>query len=117
MKPHLAVVSLWAEDPASAAHFYRDVIGLDMLHVGQHAPHFQLGETMLVIQKGKPQPVIDPVPERFPVLALAVESLEEKLEKLRRHGIDLPWGIEGDAGARWVMFYDPGGNLVELVES
>jgi hypothetical protein len=28
----------------------------------------------------------------------------------------LPWGIEGDARSRWVMFHDPAGNLVELVQ-
>jgi hypothetical protein len=28
----------------------------------------------------------------------------------------LPWGIEANAQARWVMFSDSAGNLIELVQ-
>ena len=35
---------------------------------------------------------------------------------LEEHRIALPWGVETDGGSRWVMFHDPAGNLVELVE-
>lgn len=35
--------------------------------------------------------------------------------RLRAHGV-VPWGVEGDGGSRWVKFYDPAGNLVELVQ-
>jgi hypothetical protein len=34
---------------------------------------------------------------------------------LRAHHVDLLWGIEEDAGSRWVMLHDPAGNLIELV--
>ncbi|HET7088874.1 MAG TPA: hypothetical protein VFL17_09505 [Anaerolineae bacterium] len=30
------------------------------------------------------------------------------------HRVELPWGIEEDAGSRCVMFHDPAGNLIEL---
>jgi hypothetical protein len=26
----------------------------------------------------------------------------------------MPWGVEEDSDSRWVMFYDPGGNLIEV---
>jgi predicted enzyme related to lactoylglutathione lyase len=116
VNPSIAVVSLRAEDVAAAAHFYRDVIQLPMAAHAAHMPHFQLGESILVILKGKPQPALDPVPERFPVLAIGVEDLDEAVSRLRAHGVTLPWGIERDPGGRWVMFHDPGGNLIELVE-
>jgi len=32
------------------------------------------------------------------------------------HQVELSWGIEQDASTRWVMFHDPAGNLLELVQ-
>jgi catechol 2,3-dioxygenase-like lactoylglutathione lyase family enzyme len=49
-------------------------------------------------------------------VAFAVDDLEAAVERLRAHGVSLPWGVEEDAGARWVMFHDPAGNLIELAE-
>ncbi len=42
MNATLAVVTLWAEDVAQTAHFYRDVIGLRMLPHHGDRPHFDL---------------------------------------------------------------------------
>ena len=61
IKPiHLAVVTLWAEDVPTTAHFYRDVIGLDLMpHHGQR-PAFDLGHgTHLVILRGQPVAAVD----------------------------------------------------------
>jgi len=116
MVPKLAVVSLWAEDVAAAAHFYRDVIGLKLLMHDQHRPHFDLGSAYLVILQGRSLPPLDPVPARFPIVAFGVDDLDAAVEQLRIQKIDLPWGIEEDAGSRWVMFHDPAGNLIELAQ-
>jgi catechol 2,3-dioxygenase-like lactoylglutathione lyase family enzyme len=59
MQPNLAVVSLWAEDVAATAHFYRDVIGLHLLKHDQHRPHFELGGAYLVILQGRPLTPLD----------------------------------------------------------
>ncbi len=114
MSPKLAVVSLWAEDVAATAHFYRDVIGLKLLMHDQHRPHFDLGGIYLVILQGRPVPPLDPVPARFPIVAFAVDDLDATVERLRAQHIDLPWGVEEDADSRWVMLRDPAGNLIEL---
>ena len=118
---HIAVVSLWAEDVAAAAHFYQDVIGLQALpHLSQHdkhkRPHFDLSGTLLVILKGKPVPAQDAEPSPFPLMAFAVDDLEPAIKRHRAHHVELPWGVEENADARWVMFHDPAGNLVELVQ-
>ncbi len=116
MDTHLAVISLWAEDMPATAHFYRDVIGLKLLP--QHAEgriHFELDGCVLVIVPGRPALPPDPEP-RFPVVAFSVADLESAVEKLRLHGVDLPWGVETNDSGRWVMFHDPAGNLVELVQ-
>lgn len=112
----IKVISLWAEDVPKAAHFYKDVLGLELLlhHHGEQ-PHFKIGETLLTILKGKPQPAKNPDPFRFPLFAFRVWDLNEAIERLKAHGVELPWGIEGQGDARWVMFYDPAGNLIELI--
>jgi len=116
MPPTLAVISLWAEDVATTAHFYRDVLGLRLIDQHGDRPHFDLGGIYLVILKGRPVPPLDPVPARFPIVALAVEDLDAAVAQLRAYPVDLPWGIEEDAGSRWVMFHDPAGNLIELAQ-
>jgi catechol-2,3-dioxygenase len=114
MNARLAVVTLWAEDVAVTAHFYRDVIGLRMLPYHGDRPHFDLGGVYLVILKGRPIPPLDPVPARFPIVAFVVDDLDAAVDHLRAHHIDLPRGIAEDADSRWVMFQDPAGNLIEL---
>lgn len=111
----VVVLSLWAEDVPKTAHFYKDILGLELFqhHHGDRS-HFKVGDTYLVILKGKPSPAGDMDPERFPLFALGVPDLDAAVERLKAHGIELPWGVEENAGSRWVMFYDPAGNLIEL---
>jgi catechol-2,3-dioxygenase len=114
MSISLFVASLQIEDLEAGIHFYRDLLGIPLLphHAGR--PHFDLGSCYLVLLRGKSS--LQPAAERFPCLAFTVDDLDTRLEKLRLHGVPLPWGVEQDSGSRWVMFHDPGGNLVELVE-
>lgn len=100
----------------TCAHFYRDVLGLPLIGQHAHRPHFDLGGCTLVILKGKPAPAGEAEPARFPMIALAVKDLGHALDRLKAHGVSLPWGIESGPEGRWVMFHDPGGNLIELVE-
>lgn len=111
---NIAVVSLRAENLPEAVHFYRDVLGLSLLpyHAGGR-PHFKIGGVYLVILSGTPQPAGQ---ERFPALAFAVDDLEAAAANLTAHQVELPWGIESDGPGRWVMFHDPAGNLLELVQ-
>jgi catechol 2,3-dioxygenase-like lactoylglutathione lyase family enzyme len=117
MDMRIALVSLWAEDVSATARFYRDAIGLTPLpHHPGGRPHFDLVDSTLTILKGKPIPPQDPEVARFPLIAFAVGDLEAAIQRLQDHGVELPWGIENDAAGRWVMFPDPAGNLIELVE-
>jgi catechol 2,3-dioxygenase-like lactoylglutathione lyase family enzyme len=116
MPPQLAVVSLWAENMPETAKFYRDVIGLEMIH--EHIAervHFRLGENRyLVLLKGKPHPATETAIERFPLVAFEVDDLEKAYKRLQDHGVETLKGIEEDSWSRWVMLYDPAGNLIEL---
>jgi hypothetical protein len=77
-------------------------------------PHFRAGDAIVTILKGKPS--IDWQAARFPLWAFEVEDLDVTVEELQQQKIQLPWGIEQDATSRWVMLYDPAGNLIELAE-
>ena len=112
----IAVISVWAEDVAETAHFYRDVLGLELLPLHHHAgrPHFKVGEAILTVLKGRPQPAENPEPPRFPIYAFRVSDLDQAVARLEAHGVDLPWGVEGEGESRWVMLHDPAGNLIEL---
>ena len=116
---HVAVISLWAEDVPAAVHFYRDVVGLQLLPSHAHhseRPHFNLDGTYLTILQGKPVPAQDAEPSDFPLVAFAVDDLASAVERLRAHGVELPQGVQEGVDSRWVVFRDPAGNLVELVE-
>jgi len=116
MVTRIAVVSLWAEDVTAAVHFYQDVLGLRLLPHAHEQPHFDVGGCYLTILEGRPVPAQDAAPNRFPLIALAVDDLDGAEQNLRLHGVELPWGIEADSNSRWVMFHDTAGNLVELVQ-
>lgn len=114
MKLKLAVVTLWAEDVKQMSDFYQNVLELPLLTADRGRPYFDFGGGYLVILPGKPHKVQDSDPSRFPVLAFSIENLHEFVHRLRANNIELPWGVEEDSDSRWVMFHDPGGNLIEV---
>lgn len=114
MNPKLAVVTLWAEDVRRMTDFYQNVLGLPLLMTDRGRPHFDFGGGYLIILPGKPYRHQDTVESRFPVIAFAVEDLHKTIHQLEVHGVKMPWGVEEDRDSRWVMFYDPGGNLIEM---
>jgi len=114
---HLAVISLWAEEMIRTVHFYRDVVGLKLLPHHGDRPAFVLGRgAHLVINKGQPRVAREPDEGQFPVLAFAIQDLQQAVDHLESHGVEMPWGIEAKAGTQWVKFYDPAGNLIEFAQ-
>jgi catechol 2,3-dioxygenase-like lactoylglutathione lyase family enzyme len=113
----IAVVSLRAEDVAETAHFYRDVVGLKLAAHHGGRPHFEVGGAYLVIVPGRPRPAEANEAARFPEIALAVAGFQASVDRLTAAHVSMPWGIEGDSASKWVMFHDPAGNLVELVDA
>ena len=116
MSEKIAVLTLWAEDVLAAVHFYRDVLGLKLLPHHGDRPHFDVDGTYLVILKGQLPPAKNAEPPSFPLFAISVDDLNAMIARLEHHQISLFHRIESNESSRWVMFHDPAGNLIELVE-
>ena len=116
MNIKLAVVAIWAEDVRSNAHFYRDVIGLQLSDHHGAMVHFMVDGVRLVILKGRPAKASNTFLERFPIVAFETDNLDDAIVCLKAHQVELPWEIEENPEARWAMFHDPAGNLIEFVE-
>lgn len=111
----LIVVTLWAEDIPTTVHFYRDMIGLELLAHQGAQPTFIVGEGMhLLIKEGKPLPALGAEP--FPVIAFEVDDLDEAFVHLEALGINFASEIISNPGARYILFHDPAGNLIELAQ-
>ena len=110
-------MTIWssADKLEQTSVFYRDTLGLSSIANNV----FNARGTYLVVMQGDlGQP--KNTQRRWPLFALTVSDLEQEVIKLKHHGFDFPWGIEefndGNTASRYVMFYDPAGNLIELVE-
>ena len=79
-------------------------------------PHFDVNGVYLTILKGVPTPAGNAEPARFPLFALSVDDLDVMVSRLEKQHVEMPWGIENNAASRWIMFQDPAGNLIELVQ-
>ena len=114
----LAVVSIRTKQLLETVQFYRDVVGLSGLVHHGHQPAFELGNgVFLVIVESQDQTASQPAGQvRFPVLAFAVDDLDQAVAQLKDQRVELPWGIESNPQSRWVEFYDPGGNLIEFAQ-
>ncbi|HMK48083.1 MAG TPA: VOC family protein [Methanocella sp.] len=116
MRLTVAVVTLWAEDFEKTVQFYKDVLGFSIYDESDNVVHFDINGIYFTIIRGTPCKVTNSIIPRFPVIAFSVENLENVVQVLIDNSIDLPWGIEKSHAAKWVMFNDPAGNLIELVE-
>lgn len=113
----LVVVTVWAEDVPAAVDFYRDVIKLPVMPPPpdhhNFPSRFKLDGGFLIVMKGKLNPP-ENTDRKFPFFALGVNDFDKMVDHLKTKGVDLPWGIQGEGRHRYVMFYDPAGNLIEL---
>ena len=113
----LAIVGIPAEDVPAALHFYQDIIGLTLLPHHHERPAFDLGnDTYLVIVKSQHGLVPAADEPTFPMLTFATKDLDQAVDHLEAHGVELLSGIETGTEVRWILFYDPAGNLIEIAQ-
>ena len=110
----VAVVTVWSPTSDKVDEtftFYKDVLGLRPIT----PTAFNVDGTFLVIMEGVLE-IKDTKRSRWPLFALQVQDIDTTVTKLREAHVDLPWGIEEDSNSRWIMFYDPSGNLIEIAQ-
>ena len=110
--------TIWADDLEQARQFYTNIIGLETIEENRDdRALFKLGHNQyLFIIKGQPSAPTKSAIKNFPVVAFRVEDIDKTFEMLSAHGIKTLNGIESDDWSRWVLLYDPAGNLIELAE-
>jgi len=116
MIKRFAAVALWVEDFDSALHFYRDILGLDLISHHGDVPQLQVGDGILVLVKGKLPAAMDAFPADFTLIAFEVNDLNKMADTLMAENVELKSGIEERRDSRWIKVRDPAGNLIEFVE-
>lgn len=106
-------------DADRSKHFYRDVLGLELIADEAFALVFQVGQTMLRIQKA---PAFTPHP--FTSLGWEVDEIRVRVQELKARGVTFKRYefFEQDAfdvwttpdGAEVAWFEDPDGNTLSL---
>ena len=123
MALELTHIWLLVDDMPRALAFYRDVLGISVLHdLGEFVelqanPSFQLSLfTRAAMQNGEPEIAIGPVSGQHAALAVAVDALDEYCAQLRTKGIEFVSDLANhpEWGLRTAFLHDPDGNLLCL---
>jgi len=116
----LRELRLLAPRPAELVPFYRDRLGLPVLAEGEDAVAFRAGSSRLVVRRGdddeKPAPyyhVAFNIPENK--LERAVAWTESRFPLIHRRGAGDPIVHFPHWNAHAIYFWDPAGNLLELI--
>jgi len=116
MIKQFATVTVWVEDFPSAITFYRDGLGLELVSRPGDIPQFLVGDSMLVLVKGRLFQPADAFPPDFPLFSFSVDNLEKTVRDLEKLNITLAEGITERPDSRWISLRDPAGNLIEIIE-
>jgi catechol 2,3-dioxygenase-like lactoylglutathione lyase family enzyme len=120
----LGAITLFTEDLARTAAFYRDVFGLKLLFEDDTSAVFGFGATVInVLQADAAPELIEPAPVGGPdagrrmQLTIWVEDTDAVCAQLREHGVALLNGpVDRPWGKRTAAFADPGGHVWEVAQ-
>jgi catechol 2,3-dioxygenase-like lactoylglutathione lyase family enzyme len=99
-------------DLKSTAHFFKDVLGLSLIHEGNGLAQFELPSGQLFEVFG--------ADNRYyrlhacPVLAFQVENVRAARGELQSMGVEFMTEVAGDESQAWTYFRGPDGYLYEL---
>ena len=120
----LGAITLFTEDLARTAAFYRDVFGLALLFEDDTSAVFRFGATVInVLQVDAANELIEPAPVGGPdagrrmQLTIWVEDADAVCAQLQEHGVALLNGpADRPSGKRTAAFADPGGHVWEVAQ-
>lgn len=113
---------VYADDLEAAEAFYRDVLGLKLVHreAGHHV-FFYAGDRMLLVfrpdatLKGDVLPAHGPRGPGHFALGIDADAYDDWKRRLAEQGVPIEQEVSWPPGARSIYFRDPAGNAVELV--
>ena len=120
----LGAITLFTEELARTAAFYRDVFGLPLLFEDDTSAAFRFGGTVInVLQVDAAHELVEPAPVggadagRRVQLTVWVEDADAVCAQLREHGVDLLNGpVDRPWGKRTAAFADPAGHVWEVAQ-
>ena len=109
-------LSIYSKDIEAQARFYRDLLGLEIVDRSETRLEVQMGNTLLALiqDKGQYQPY------HFAINIPGYQE-QEALAWLKELGVEILPTDDGEIkdfsawNARSIYFYDPDGNIVELI--
>ena len=121
MKDAKIISFVATEEPAEAREFYEKTLGLKFVSDDPFAIVFDVGGTMLRVQK-----VEELVPAGYTVLGWEVADIRAEIKKLSKRGVRFErfGGLPQDelgvwtspAGGKIAWFKDPDGNILSLTQ-
>jgi catechol 2,3-dioxygenase-like lactoylglutathione lyase family enzyme len=120
----LGAITLFTEDLARTAAFYRDVFGLALLFEDENSAAFRFGGTVINVLRADEAPeLIEPAPVGGPdagrrmQLTVWVEDADAVCAQLREQGVALLNGpVDRPWGKRTAAFTDPAGHVWEIAQ-
>jgi catechol 2,3-dioxygenase-like lactoylglutathione lyase family enzyme len=120
----LGAITLFTEDLAGTAAFYRDVFGLALLFEDDTSAVFGFGGTVInVLQADAAHELVEPAPVGGPdagrrmQLTIWVQDADAVCAQLHEHGVTLLNGpVDRPWGKRTAAFADPGGHVWEVAQ-
>jgi catechol 2,3-dioxygenase-like lactoylglutathione lyase family enzyme len=120
----LGAITVFSEDLARTAAFYRDVFGLALLFEDDTSAVFRFGATLInVLQADAAHELIEPAPVGGPdagrrvQLTIWVVDADAVCAQLHVHGVTLLNGpVDRPWGKRTAAFADPGGHVWEVAQ-
>jgi catechol 2,3-dioxygenase-like lactoylglutathione lyase family enzyme len=121
---NVGAITLFAEDLAGTAAFYRDVLGLSAVSEDEESVAFDFGNTLInVLVSSSASELIGPAPvgdrvagSRFQ-LTVWVDDVDAVCAQLKKHGVALLSGpVDRPWGHRTAAFTDPAGHVWEVAQ-
>jgi catechol 2,3-dioxygenase-like lactoylglutathione lyase family enzyme len=122
--PGLGALTLFVEDLDAATSFYRDVLGLSVVHQDEDSTVVDLGNTLVnLLQSAAAHELVAPAPVAAPgagvrmQLTAWVDDVDGVCELLRARGVQLLNGpVDRPWGKRTAAFTDPAGTVWEVAQ-
>lgn len=113
---------LYADDLDAAKSFYRDVLGLELIHGDSVRDlFFRCGDSVLIVfnpsltqQPTSKAPTHGATGPGHCALHVAQNQLGAWRDRLAQHNIDIETEVPWPNGTRSIYFRDPAGNSIEL---